>query len=232
MTPLKNWAIASFIVGSVCLVVGIFGGLRANQAWKQVREGDYIVIEPKIIDSPIGPQFTLAERSFASRKIKVQAYAWTSFTLLFGFLAFWCFMFGASLNRADNLLGDTFLRCPSCLGSNITFDVSLFKFKNRVVCRDCHALWEFGVNMLFGTLRRLRLVDPGIALREEEKNTVPKTDDPEQWRMWAKERFRTVQHPILASLPTQDQVIFCRFCGHRNLPDAKFCSACGKELRA
>ncbi|MEM1544657.1 MAG: zinc-ribbon domain-containing protein [Candidatus Bathyarchaeia archaeon] len=24
--------------------------------------------------------------------------------------------------------------------------------------------------------------------------------------------------------------MFCRFCGHRNLPDANFCSACGKKL--
>ncbi|MFZ8854259.1 MAG: zinc-ribbon domain-containing protein [Armatimonadota bacterium] len=30
----------------------------------------------------------------------------------------------------------------------------------------------------------------------------------------------------------QGQAIFCRFCGHYNLPDAKFCSACGKDLRA
>lgn len=142
------------------------------------------------------------------------------------------FVNGVNLNRADTLLGDTFRRCPLCLGSNVAFDVALFRLTDRVICRDCHASWEFKLNVLSMELNRLRLVDYGIALREEEKNTVPNTDDPEQWQTWAKERFKQGTRPSPVSSPEQKQTIFCRFCGHPNLPDANFCSACGRKLKA
>jgi len=74
------------------------------------------------------------------------------------------------------------------------------------------------------------LEDYGTALREEEKNTVPNTDIPEKWLEWARQRFRQGQRFTPPSYPQQEQVIFCRFCGHRNLPDANFCSAYGKKL--
>jgi hypothetical protein len=137
----------------------------------------------------------------------------------------------ANLTIADTIINETFQMCPLCFSSNILIDVRFGRLKDKVLCRDCHAQWEFYTDF-FGGLTRLSITDYGIALRAEEKSLVPSTDNPEHWHRWAKERFRQRQQLSQPTPATQGQAIFCRFCGHRNLPDAKFCSACGKELRA
>jgi hypothetical protein len=142
----------------------------------------------------------------------------------------YCFVCAANFTIADTIIDETFQICPLCFSSNILIDVKFCSFKHKVLCRDCHAQWEFYI--VFGSLTRLSITDYGIALRAEEKSLVPSTDNPEHWRRWAKERFRQRQQLSQPTPATQGQAIFCRFCGHRNLLDAKFCSACGKELQA
>lgn len=138
---------------------------------------------------------------------------------------------GVNLNRADKVLGETFIKCPFCFSTNIVFDVKFYTFDDAVLCRDCQARWKFHYHMLTSSLTRLYLTEWGTALREDEKSAVPRTDDPEQWRAWAKRRFLQGQRPSPAPSASQGQVLFCRFCGHLNLPDANFCSACGRKLQ-
>jgi ribosomal protein L40E len=193
MTPLKKWAIFSFIGGIFFLAIAIIAAISA----------------------PI-----YADRTFL-------AIALVEFVI-----SLCCFVSAANLTIADTIIGETFQICPLCFSSNILIDVKLDRLKDKVLCRDCHAQWEFSLVLIFPGLTHLSITDYGIALRAEEKSLVPNTDNPEHWHRWAKERFRQRQQLSQPTPATQGQAIFCRFCGHRNLPDAKFCSACGKELRA
>jgi hypothetical protein len=118
--------------------------------------------------------------------------------------------------------------CPLCFGS-IIWDIKFGRIKDRVLCRDCNAQWELVLSWPT-RLTRLSITDYGNALSAEERSLVPDTDSPEHWYGWAKERFRRMRPPSPPPLAPQGQTLFCRFCGRRNLPDAKFCSACGREL--
>jgi len=236
MTPLKNWAIVSFILGFITLGVAAMIGVPAVSEWMRAER------EIKSIERGIEgiersgstflgfsiPSMRTLEEDFRQEKATAQLI--TFFALLLGIGGLCSVVNGVRLNRADALLGETFLRCPFCFSDKVVFDVKLGTFEDKIICRDCHALWKFHLNILSMSLTRLWLEDYGTALREEEKNAVPNTDIPEQWLEWARQRFRQGQTSIPSSFPRQEQIIFCRFCGHRNLPDANFCSACGKKL--
>jgi hypothetical protein len=127
------------------------------------------------------------------------------------------------------MLGEIFRRCPLCFGS-IIWDIKLGRSEDRVLCRDCNAQWEFEIARGSNRLTRLSIRDYGNALSAEERSLVPDTETPEHWYGWTKERFRRMRLSSPPPLAPQGQTLFCRFCGHRNLPDAKFCSACGREL--
>ena len=203
MTPLKNWA-------TVCLIFG--------------------VISTSIPFGAVIFAIMIYSAEIEVMRKYVTLLAFMSLISLIVFVAgLWSFIQCANFVKADTIIGETFLRCPLCFGSNIIFDVKPFRLKDKVLCRDCHAQWEFHLDPF---LTRLSIIDYGIALRAEEKSLVPSTDNPEQWHKWAKERFRQRQQLSQTAHTTQGQAIFCRFCGHRNLPDAKFCSACGKDLQA
>jgi hypothetical protein len=149
--------------------------------------------------------------------------------LFIGLLAsLFCLRNAANLNKADTMLGEIFRRCPLCFGS-IIWDIKLGRIEDRVLCRDCNAQWEL-ILSLSCRVSRLSIRDYGNALSAEERSLVPDTETPERWYEWAKERFRRMRPFSPPPLASQGQTLFCRFCGHRNLPDAKFCSACGREL--
>jgi hypothetical protein len=135
----------------------------------------------------------------------------------------------ANLNKADTMLGEIFRMCPLCFGSD-TLIWNIKFFTKEVLCRDCHAQWELVLSYWSSRLTRLSIRDYGNALSTEERSLVPDTDSPEHWYGWAKERFRRMRPFSPPPLASHGQTLFCRFCGHRNLPDAKFCSACGREL--
>jgi hypothetical protein len=233
MTPLKNWATLSLIFGVVGLVLAL---IFANIALGEWRAADSIVKEARLLhqmplfrffealarEHSIAAGPTPADRAAEKRK---SATIFGVIALIVFISSLMSFVSAANLTKADTIIGETFLRCPLCFGSNILIDVK------KVLCRDCHAQWEF-YTTVFGSLTRLSITDYGIALRPEEKALVPTTDDPEHWHKWARERFKQRQQLSQTPSTLQGQAIFCRFCGHRNLPDAKFCSACGKELRA
>ena len=237
MTPLKNWATLSLIFGVVGLV---FALIFANIALGEWRAADSIVKEARLLHQ-LAPGMSLgealargiaagqgvyiptpADRAAEKRK---SAAIFAVIALIVFISSLMSFAGAANITKADTIIGETFLRCPLCFGSNILIDVK------KVLCRDCHAQWEF-YTTVFGSLTRLSITDYGIALRPEEKALVPTTDDPEHWHKWARERFKQRQQLSQTPPTLQGQAIFCRFCGHYNLPDAKFCSACGKELRA
>jgi hypothetical protein len=136
----------------------------------------------------------------------------------------------ANLNKADTMLGEIFRMCPLCLGSNVLWDIKPGRKEDTVLCRDCDARWELVWSYWSSRLTRLSIKDYGNALSAEERSLVPDTDSPEHWYGWAKERFRRMRPPSPLPLAPQGPTLFCRFCGRRNLPDAKFCSACGREL--
>jgi hypothetical protein len=233
MTPLKNWATLNLIFGVVGLV---FALIFANIALGEWRAADSIVKEERLLHQmPLFRFFEALAREhsiaagptpadIAAEKRK-SATIFAVIALIVFISSLMSFVGAANLTKADTIIGETFLRCPLCFGSNILIDVK------KVLCRDCHAQWEF-YTTVFGSLTRLSITDYGIALRPEEKALVPTTDDPEHWHKWARERFKQRQQLSQTPSTLQGQAIFCRFCGHRNLPDAKFCSACGKELRA
>jgi len=201
MTPLKNWAIVHLIAGVINISISFVFAIMIYSAEIEAMRKDVTFL------------------------------AFMSLILFVNGLCF--FIEGANIDKADTIIGETFLRCPLCFSSNIIFDVKFILFtlnKGKVLCRDCHAQWEFHLAPFSQSLTRLSIIDYGIALRAEEKSLVPSTDNPEQWHKWAKERFRQRQQISQTAHTTQGQAIFCRFCGHRNPPDAKFCSACGKEL--
>ena len=208
MTPLKKWATVNLIFGVISISIP-FG----------------ILIFVIIIYSA---EIDVMKKSILA--IYVALVAFMSLINLIVFVA--SFILSANIAKADTIIGETFLRCPLCFGSNIIFDVKPFRLKGKVLCRDCHAQWEFHLDPFSKSLTRLSIIDYGIALRAEEKSLVPSTDNPEQWHKWAKERFRQRQQISQTAHAPQGQAIFCRFCGHRNPLDAKFCSACGKELQA
>jgi hypothetical protein len=233
MTPLKNWATLNWIFGVVGLVLAL---IFANIALGEWRAADSIVKEERLLHQmPLFRFFEALAREhsiaagptpadIAAEKRK-SATIFAVIALIVFISSLMSFVGAANLTKADTIIGETFLRCPLCFGSNILIDVK------KVLCRDCHAQWEF-YTTVFGSLTRLSITDYGIALRPEEKALVPTTDDPEHWHKWARERFKQRQQLSQTPSTLQGQAIFCRFCGHRNLPDAKFCSACGKELRA
>jgi ribosomal protein L40E len=208
MTPLKKWVTVNLIYG-VIVIFTAFAGLAITIAITQWEEASRIFggIE--------------AVRKYVTFMTFVSL-----ITLVSGLLLL---IQNANIAKADTIIGETFLRCPLCFGSNIIFDVKFFGSRGKVLCRDCHAQWEFLFDI---SQTRLSIIDYGIALRAEEKSLVPSTDNPEQWHKWAKERFRQRQQLSQTAHAPQGQAIFCRFCGHRNPLDAKFCSACGKELQA
>lgn len=242
MTPLKNWATVNLIFGVIGLV---FALIFANIALGEWRAADSIVKEARLLHQ-LAPGMSLgealargiaagqgvyiptpADRAAEKRK---SAAIFAVIALVVFISSLMSFAGAANITKADTIIGETFLRCPLCFGSNILIDVKFGRLKDKVLCRDCHAQWEFYLS--FGSLARLSITDYGIALRAEEKALVPTTDDPEHWHKWARERFKQRQQLNQTPPTLQGQAIFCRFCGHRNLPDAKFCSACGKELRA
>ena len=238
MTPLKNWATLNWIFGVVGLVLAL---IFANIALGEWRAADSIVKEERLLhqmplfrffealarEHSIAAGTTPADRAAEKRK---SATIFAVIALVVFISSLMSFAGAANITKADTIIGETFLRCPLCFGSNILIDVKFGILKDKVLCRDCHAQWEFYLS--FGSLARLSITDYGIALRAEEKALVPTTDDPEHWHKWARERFKQRQQLNQTPPTLQGQAIFCRFCGHRNLPDAKFCSACGKELRA
>jgi uncharacterized membrane protein len=238
MTPLKNWATLNWIFGVVGLVLAL---IFANIALGEWRAADSIVKEERLLhqmplfrffealarEHSIAAGPTPADRAAEKRK---SATIFAVIALVVFISSLMSFAGAANITKADTIIGETFLRCPLCFGSNILIDVKFGRLKDKVLCRDCHAQWEFYLS--FGSLARLSITDYGIALRAEEKALVPTTDDPEHWHKWARERFKQRQQLNQTPPTLQGQAIFCRFCGHRNLPDAKFCSACGKELRA
>jgi len=244
MTPLKNWATVAWISG----VVGfVFAFIFATIAVEEYRAADNITKEARLLHQ-LAPEMALGEalaRSLAAGQgVYIptpadKAAAKRKSATIFAIIALIVFVLGllsfvnaANITKVDTIIGETFLKCPLCFGSNILVDVKLFRLKDKVLCRDCHAQWELYFDLISQSLIRLSITDYGIALRSEEKSLVPNTDAPEQWHKWAKERFRQRQQLSQSTHATQGQAIFCRFCGHRNLPDAKFCSACGKKLEA
>lgn len=248
MTPLKNWATLNLIFGVVGLGFTFGFAYIAVDEW---RAADSIVKEARLlyqvppqlrglISPPQQIAMSLSEalaRGTASGQAAEKRKSATIFAVvaLIGFISsLMFFVNAANITKADTIIGETFLKCPLCFGNSIVFDVKFGfgRFSDKVFCRDCHAKWEFSLNRLTQSLTRLSIMDYGIALRPEEKALVPTTDDPEHWHKWAGERFK--QRQQLSQIPPtlQGQVIFCRFCGHRNLPDANFCSACGRALRA
>jgi len=240
MTPLKKWATLNLIFGVVGLV---FALIFANIALGEWRAADSIVKKERLLHQmPLFRFFEALAREhsiaagptpadIAAEKRK-SATIFGVIALIVFISSLMSFVGAANLTKADTIIGETFLKCPFCCGNSIVFDVEFGGFSGKVFCRDCHANWEFSFNLLTQSLTRLSIMDYGIALRPEEKALVPTTDDPEHWHKWARERFKQRQQLSQTPPTLQGQAIFCRFCGHRNLPDAKFCSACGKELRA
>ncbi len=244
MTPLKNWATVAWISG----VVGfVFAFIFATIAVGEWRAADNITKEARLLHQ-LAPEMALGEalaRSLAAGQgvyiptpankaaaKRKSATIFATIALIVFVLVLLSFVNAANITKADTIIGETFQRCPLCFGGKILIDVKFGRLKDKVLCRDCHAQWEFHLNLISQSLTRLSITDYGIALRPEEKSIAPNTDDPEQWRRWAEERFKQRQQlSQMAHIP-QGQAIFCRFCGHRNLPDAKFCSACGKALLA
>jgi len=244
MTPLKNWATLSLIFGVVGLVFTFVFAYIAVDEW---RAADSIVKEARLLHQ-LAPEMSLGEAlargiaagqgvyipTPADRAAEKRKSA-TIFAVvaLIVFISSWMsFVSAANITKADTIIGETFLKCPLCFGNSIVFDVKFGRFSDKVFCRDCHAKWEFSLNPLTQSLTRLSIMDYGIALRPEEKALVPITDDPEHWHKWARERFKQRQQLSQTPPTLQGQEIFCRFCGHRNLPDANFCSACGRALRS
>jgi 5'(3')-deoxyribonucleotidase len=244
MTPLKNWATVNLIFGVIGLV---FALIFANIALGEWRAADSIVKEARLLHQ-LAPGMSLGEalaRSIAAgqgvyiptpadraAEKRKSAAIFAVIALIVFISSLMSFAGAANITKADTIIGETFLKCPFCCGNSIVFDAKFGGFSGKVFCRDCHANWEFSLNLLTQSLTRLSVMDYGIALRPEEKALVPTTDDPEHWHKWARERFKQRQQLNQTPPTLQGQAIFCRFCGHRNLPDAKFCSACGKELRA
>jgi len=235
MTPLKNWAIVDLIVGVISISIAFGFATIAITEWgeaskivKEAEESQKLLY--RLDPFGVAASTYLAEVKTTSKRKFATFLAFVSLILLM--YGLWLLILSANIAKADTIIGETFLRCPLCFGSNILLDVKLFRLKDKVLCRDCHAQWEFHLASFSQSLTRLSIIDYGIALRAEEKSLVPSTDNPEQWHKWAKERFRQRQQLSQTAHTTQGQAIFCRFCGHRNPLDAKFCSACGRELQA
>lgn len=208
MTPLKNWGSAAVIIGEVFATIAIVFGAQAADTWIKAQQGT----------------LWLFDYEGEAKKL-------TFYTLGLGTVGVVLFIRAASLYRADRLLSEIFSRCPLCFGVNLVFDVKIATLEDRVLCRDCQAQWGVHLDILSGELDRLWLIDRGIASGEQQE-AAPSTDDPEQWRLWAKERHRHKQGQKTIPPTPQGQSFFCPLCGHSNSPDAKFCSACGNELQS
>jgi hypothetical protein len=206
-TPLRKLATLGLIIGMACVVLCVSSLLEFYENVNKLRAIGYEV----------------AAEGYAKVFLGLLIF------LLMGLYSFWN---AANLSKADTMLGEIFRKCPLCFGSDtLIWDTQLFRWKEgKVLCRNCDAQWEWAVSRWSSRLTRLSITDYGNALSAEERSLVPDTDSPEHWHGWAKERFRQMRPPSPPPLAPQGQTLFCRFCGHRNLPDAKFCSACGREL--
>ena len=205
MTPLKNWATVNLIFGVIGLV---FALIFANIALGEWRAADSIVKEARLLHQ-LSPGMSLSEalargiaagqgvhiptpadRAAEKRK---SAAIFAVIALVVFISSFMSFAGAANITKADTIIGETFPKCPFCCGNSIVFDAKFGGFSGKVFCRDCHANWEFSLNLLTQSLTRLSVMDYGIALLPEEKALVPTTDDPEHWHKCARERFKQRQ---------------------------------------
>lgn len=88
------------------------------------------------------------------------------FLIAFGI---WGLISATNMNKADTVIGETFLICPLCGSKDIVVDFKAFTLEDRVLCRNCLAEWRFRINPLFSYLTDLYLVDEGKAADAETK---------------------------------------------------------------
>jgi len=100
---------------------------------------------------------------------------------------------GDRQGRAHDALLSIFARCPLCLHREIWWDMRLGRARDRVGCAACGAEWEMGRQVrLLGTLNRLALAEPGTAMIEEVRQSLPTSPSPADWRRWVEGRMAAV----------------------------------------
>jgi hypothetical protein len=92
------------------------------------------------------------------------------------------------LRRSDAFLRETFERCPICLEASVECVMKGYRVNDWVICRQCGAKWQIVWNLPTSDVRYLPLKASGKAMTQEIKLSMPPTDNPEEWREWARER--------------------------------------------